>query len=163
MRFVSSCAGIALVLATVIFWQESRALSKPSFRGQSKSVVAEPGLSDLLESKIRTAWTAFKNKNKQAYSEFLADDFIAVYADGEGTRDKAHVLRDVDSSVVSEVLLSRFNVAPLGSDAAFVTYEAFLQFPPKAGVRFEKVYISEVWVKRDGQWKSLHYQETRVK
>jgi len=25
------------------------------------------------------------------------------------------------------------------------------------------VYISELWVKRAGQWKELHYQETRVK
>jgi hypothetical protein len=25
------------------------------------------------------------------------------------------------------------------------------------------VYITELWVKRAGQWKELHYQETHVK
>jgi len=163
MRFIGSCSCVALMFATLTFWQNAAVLNMARDRDQPKSASSQSRLNDELESKIRTAWAAFKNKNKQAYGEFLTDDFIAVYADGEGTRDKAHVLRDVDGSVVSEVLLSRFAVLPLASDAAFVTYEAFIQFPPKAGVRFEKVYISEVWVKRDGQWKSLHYQETRVK
>jgi len=26
-----------------------------------------------------------------------------------------------------------------------------------------RVYIGEIWVQRAGQWKELHYQETRVK
>jgi hypothetical protein len=30
-------------------------------------------------------------------------------------------------------------------------------------VKFEKILVGEIWVKRDGQWKALHYQETRVK
>lgn len=163
MRHVCIRPCTTLVIATVSLWQAPGATRKVGESGQSSNVSAPSDLNDMLESKIRTAWTAFKNKNKRAYAEFLADDFIAVYADGEGTRDKAHVLSDVDGSVVREVSLSRFNVAPLSSETAFVTYETFLQFPPKAGVHFERVYIGEVWIKRDGQWESLHYQETRVK
>jgi len=30
-------------------------------------------------------------------------------------------------------------------------------------VPFEKNFVGEIWVKRDDQWKALHYQETRVK
>jgi hypothetical protein len=30
-------------------------------------------------------------------------------------------------------------------------------------VRYSRVYISELWVKRGGEWKDLHYQETHVK
>lgn len=143
MRFISSCACIALAVAVVSFWHESRALSTSNSLNQSKSVLADPGLNDLLESRIRGAWAAFKNKDKQAYSDFLADNFVAVYADGEGTRDKAHVLRDVDSSVVSKVLLSRFNAVALGSDASFVTYEAFLQFPPRLGLDSRKCTLAK--------------------
>ncbi|MGA9806665.1 MAG: hypothetical protein WBQ56_03150, partial [Candidatus Sulfotelmatobacter sp.] len=54
-------------------------------------------------------------------------------------------------------------VIPLGPDAALVIYESTMQFPPKSVIRYSRVYISEVWVKRAGQWKELHYQETRVK
>jgi len=44
-----------------------------------------------------------------------------------------------------------------------VRYEAFFKFPPKSAVRFEKVMIGEIWVRRNGEWKSWRYQETRVK
>jgi hypothetical protein len=30
-------------------------------------------------------------------------------------------------------------------------------------VRYSRVYISEFWAKRGGQWKEVHYQETQVK
>jgi hypothetical protein len=54
-------------------------------------------------------------------------------------------------------------LVPLGPDAAFVIYESTMQFPPRAQVRYSRVYITELWMKRGGQWKEVHYQETRVK
>ena len=55
------------------------------------------------------------------------------------------------------------SVIPAGPDAALVIYEVTMQFPPKSVVRYSRVYISEFWVKRGGQWKEVHYQETHVK
>jgi hypothetical protein len=54
-------------------------------------------------------------------------------------------------------------VTPLGPEAAFVIYEVTMEFPPKAQVRYLRVYVGELWVKRAGQWKIQHYQETKVK
>lgn len=139
-----------------------QARDQANARTNASAPVSE-NLSELLEGKIRAAWAAFQSKDKKAYGEFLADDFIAVEADKEGERNKWHVLREVDNSVVDKLILSLFKVTPLGPDAAFVTYEAFIQFPPRAAIRFEKIYISEVWVKRKGEWKTLHYQETNVR
>jgi hypothetical protein len=56
-----------------------------------------------------------------------------------------------------------FKLIPLDPDAVLAIYESTMQFPPKAQVRYTRVYISELWVKRAGQWKVLHYQETHVK
>jgi hypothetical protein len=50
-----------------------------------------------------------------------------------------------------------------GPDAALVIYEVTMQFPPKAQVRYSRVYISSLWVKRAGEWKEVHYQETNVR
>lgn len=163
MQNFMSCACLALQLTRFAFAQQPASKEKASDVKQASSASAQANLDQILETKIRAAWGAFKNKDKNAYSDFLTNDFIAVEADNEGTRNKWHVLREVESSMVHDYVLSLFKVTQLGPDAAFVTYEASIQFPPKAQVRFERVYIGEVWVKRDGQWKALHYQETRVK
>jgi hypothetical protein len=120
-------------------------------------------LKDILQPKIDVEWTAFKNKDPKAYGDLLADDFIAVEVDSEGTRNKVQAVREIERSTVTDFTLARIDVRPLGDDAAMVTYEVFLQFPPSAQVRFLRVYVSEIWQRMAGDWKAIHYQETRVR
>jgi len=127
------------------------------------SGTADKKLEDLLESKIQASWEAFKKKDKKAYAEFLADDFMAVEEDGKGERTKTQVLREVDQSVVHDFRVQLFRMDRISADAVLMTYENFIQFPPGAGVRFERIFISEIWVKRNGEWKSWRYQATKVK
>jgi hypothetical protein len=88
---------------------------------------------------------------------------MAVEEDGLGERDKSRVLREVGENVVYDYKLQLFRMDPIAPDAALVTYENVIQFPPRAGSRFEKIFISEIWVKRNGHWKSWRYQATKVK
>jgi len=118
---------------------------------------------DILEAKVRAGWEAFKKKDKKAYRDLLADDFEGVENDGEGTRSKTHTVNEIDGGNVYNYSLFGIKVMPLGQDAAFITYEVTLEFPPKAQIRYSRVYVSELWLKRDGQWKERHYQETHVK
>ena len=130
---------------------------------QSSPSPATVGVTNVLEDRIRAEWEAFKKKDKKTYGELLADDYVAVEADGDGERNKAQMLREIEHSMITEYTLSFLKVTPLGPEAAFARYEVFFRFPPKSAVPFEKVLIGEVWIKRNGQWKALHYQETRVK
>ena len=130
---------------------------------QSSSVASDKKLADLLESKIRAAWKAFKDKDKKAYAEFLTDDFMAVEEDGQGERTKMVVLREVGESVVHDYQVQLLRVDPIAPGAQLVTYENVIQFPSGARSRFEKIFISEIWVKRNGEWKSWRYQATKVK
>jgi hypothetical protein len=175
------CACVALISASAAFGQQT---AKPAGTGQdagakqpgpssteasksatkqASSAAADQKLADLLESKIRAAWAAFKNKNKQAYGDFLTHDYMAVEDDGQGERTKMVVLREVGESNVYDYKLQLFRTDPIAPDAALVTYENVIEFPPKAGSRFEKIFISEIWLKRNGQWKSWRYQATKVK
>jgi Domain of unknown function (DUF4440) len=120
-------------------------------------------LTNMFDAKIKAEWEAIKKKDQKAYGEFLTDDFIGVEADREGERYKWKALMELQESAVTEYTLSFLKVTPLCSEAAFVRYEVFVRFPPKSVVRFEKILVGEVWVKRSGQWKVLHYQETKVK
>jgi hypothetical protein len=126
-------------------------------------VSTDPGLKDVFEAKIKAEWEAIKNKDKKAYGELLADDYQGVEVDGRGERNKIQALNELVDGNVYNYTFWGFKLIPLGPDAAFVIYEVTLQFPPKSVTRYSRFYITELWVKRGGAWKELHYQETSVK
>jgi uncharacterized protein (TIGR02246 family) len=154
---------IALALSCVAFAQQPAATKKASASPPSKTTAAQPKLAGLLEAKVRAAWDAFKKKDKNAYAEFLTDDFQAVESDGDGERAKLHVLGEVEHCMYTDYTLQMFQVQPLGPDYAFVTYESSMQFPRTSTLRFRRVFIGELWTQRDGKWKMMRYQETQVR
>jgi len=83
--------------------------------------------------------------------------------DGRGERNKIQAVNEMAEQNVFSYTLWGMKLVPLGPDAAFVIYESTMQFPPRAQVRYSRVYITELWMKRGGQWKEVHYQETHVK
>jgi hypothetical protein len=159
-HFVFACiAGLtSLALA-----QQPAVPAKSVQSPPSTSVSPDSALKDMFNAKIKTEWDALKNKDKKAYAELLADDYQGVEVDGSGERTKLQAVNELANTNVSNYTLWGLKVIPLGQDAALVIYESTIQFPPKSVVHFSRVYISELWVKRDGQWKELHYQETHVK
>jgi len=173
MRNVVLAAGAIFLLPWVTLGRQTAPPKAPSGTAQTAPAAATAGkpekltpeqeLTNLFDGKIHAEWEAFKNRDKKAYGELLADDYIAVEADGDGERSKTRMLREVEHSMYTSYNLSFLKVIPLGPEAAFVRYEAFFRFPVKAGVPFEKVLIGEIWVKRGGEWRAIHYQETRVK
>jgi ketosteroid isomerase-like protein len=170
---LSSCMAIALPCIAIA--QQPASAEKPATVGNpapaakpaqstpAKTGAAQPELADLLEAKVRAAWAAFKNKDKDGYAAFLTDDFQAVESDGDGERSKAKTLREVEHSMYTDYLLQMFQVQALGTHYAFVTYESSMQFPKTAALRFRRVFIGELWTNRDGEWKMMRYQETAVR
>jgi ketosteroid isomerase-like protein len=158
---LSSC--VALALPCCALAQAPAAASKAPAGATPGHSVADSKLADLLEAKVRAAWAAFKNKDKDGYAKFLTDDFQAVESDGEGERPKRHVLGEVEHCMYTDYLLQFFQVQPLGSDYAFVTYESSMQFPKGSALRFRRVFIGELWTQRSGQWQMMRYQETLVR
>jgi len=160
-RLLGAC--IALALPCFAFTQEPAAADRP-FAGAAPNIAAAHSpLGDLLEGKVRAAWSTFKNKDTLGYAKFLTDDFHAVEADGEGERTKRHVLGEVEHCMYTDYLLQFFLVQPLGSDYAFVTYESSMRFPKRSALPFRRVFIGELWTKRNGDWKMMRYQETLVR
>jgi len=158
MRNDFACWCAALVLGCFVFWQNQQGAS-----GQAVKQAAAAELTNLLDAKINAEWQAIKSKDPKAYGDLLREEYVAVEADGGGERYKWKALQELQQSAVADFTLSFLKVTPLCPDAAFARYEVFIKFPPKSTVRFEKVLVGEIWVKREGQWKALHYQETRVK
>ncbi|MGA3194046.1 MAG: nuclear transport factor 2 family protein [Terriglobales bacterium] len=120
-------------------------------------------LKEMFESKVRAEWDALKKKDAKAYGELLADDYEGVEVDGQGERTKSQAISEVASGNVFDYTLWGFKLVSSTPDTAFVVFEITMQFPPRSVVRYSRVYIGELWVKRNGEWKDLHYQETHVK
>jgi hypothetical protein len=163
MRIYFAVACAVLLMACTAFGQQPPAAKGPPPTNLHSNTAAPADLSELLQANIRGMWAAFRDKKKQAYADYLWDDYEAVEEDAQGERNKLRVLREVDDNNVNEYMLQAFQVDSLGPDAALVTYENFIKFPPKSVLRFEKIFISEIWLRRHGQWKAWRYQATRVK
>lgn len=163
MRILTGCVFVASFLACLAWTQQPAGKGKSSGRPQPASASASTSLKQVLESNVKTEWEAFKKKDKQAYSNLLADDFVAVEDDNQGMRNKSAAAAEIDGSVVRDYHLFALNVVPLDANAALVTYEITLDFPMTAQVRLKRVLVSEVWLKRNGQWKERYYQETHVR
>ena len=165
MRKYRLCGGLVLVLASFAPAQQPAAneIAAPGKDKRASLTSTQPDLKTILEGNVKAEWEAFKKKDKQAYGDLLADDFVAVEDDGEGARNKIHSVNEIPTSNIHSYTLSFFKLLPLASDAALVTYEITMEFPTKAVNRYKRVFISELWIRRNGQWKARHYQETRVK
>jgi hypothetical protein len=162
MRFCFTLVCI-VALISVAPTQPPATPPNPGEKPPSSSISADSALQAMFESKIKAEWEALKNKDKKGYAELLAEDYQGVEVDGRGEQNKIQAVNELVTENVINYTLWGFKLIPLGPDAALVIYESTIQFPPTAQVRYSRVYISEIWVKRAGQWKELHYQETRVK
>jgi uncharacterized protein (TIGR02246 family) len=154
-------SGVILLLTSYAAAQTGQPMQRAGTPAPSGA--AQATLSGVMEANVKAEWDAFQNKDKKAYAELLAEDFVAIEDDGEGMRKKRTAVEEVDRSVISKYYLFGLNVLPLGPDTALVTYEITMEFPAKAQVRFKRVLVSELWLKREGKWKMRYYQETRVR
>ncbi|MFZ0138909.1 MAG: nuclear transport factor 2 family protein [Candidatus Sulfotelmatobacter sp.] len=150
----------SVVLAQQPTTPPKTAASRPS---SSASADSDSALKNMFNAKIKVEWDAIKNKDKKSYGELLADDYQGVEIDGQGERTRIQALNELPDTNVFNYTLWGLKVISLGPDAAFVVYESTIQFPPRSAIRYSRVYIGELWMKRAGQWKLVHYQETHVK
>jgi hypothetical protein len=162
MRRYCVLMSVVALIATAVA-QQPAAPSKPGESAPIGSVSTDPAVKAMFEAKARAEWEAIKNKDKKAYGALLADDYQGVAVDLRGERNKIQSINDLADQNSFNYTLERVKVLPLGDNAAFVIYDVTMQFPPKAQLRFSRIYIGEVWVKRSGEWQLLHYQETHVK
>ena len=152
---------ILLIIPSSMHYLSAKAPPQPQL--SAKSDPTKQALQNALEPKVKAEWEALKKKDKYAFGSLLTDDFEAVEDDGDGARNKLHAVSEAEHSNIYNYSMAFFNPNALGPDAAFVTYEVTMEFPPKATFRFKRIFVTEIWVKQGSEWKERHYQETRVK
>ena len=133
------------------------------------AAVASPAGAQRVKSdqdtliELEQKWdAAFRNRDVKFIETLLADDFIVTYDDGS-RGDKAKELslaanfnQQIDSSTLDEFVIK------VNGNTAVVWFTLHLLGPVNGKpVAITYRYV-DVWVNRDGEWKCVASQSTRV-
>lgn len=133
-------------------------LAGPAARAQDQPDIAT--LRETLMALEKESWEYLKTRDRAAMRRFLPDDAVLIFA---GARyDKRGML-----DRMSNYRLDDYEIAPtyglrvISPDAAVLIYRV----TSRGQVRFdravdEKVLATSLYVRRDGKWWSVLYQET---
>jgi ketosteroid isomerase-like protein len=112
---------------------------------------------ELLELKDQ-ALEATKRKDGAFYSNYLADDAIAVVP--FGIFDKQAVVQQMSGdSPFRSLHVDDTRAVVLNRDAGLVTYKATFESTDSDKKTFQ-VFVTTVYARIDGAWKGVHYQQT---
>jgi RNA polymerase sigma factor (sigma-70 family) len=119
------------------------------------------GLRDTLLALEKRSWEATKKKDVKELRKLCAEDYEAVLSDGSRlTRDEFFDLFPLFE--VKSYALSDVRARPLGPDAALITYKVKSKTVIAGVALDEETQISSTWVRRDGEWRNVFYQETSI-
>jgi len=105
---------------------------------------------------------AFHNHDQKFIETVLADEFIATYGDGSrGDKAKELSLALDDRQQVDSSTLDEFIVKVYGNNAV-VWFTQHLVGPVKGKPVAVTYRYVDMWVNRDGKWKCVASQSTRV-
>jgi uncharacterized protein DUF4440 len=151
----------SLALAAVL------ALAGPVFAGtpaRAQTLIDTRKLREALMALERQAWDYMKTRDRAALRRFLADDLLQIYADG--SRYSKNEFLDY----VSNYRLDSYDIEPtyavrsISPGVAALVYRVTSRGAARLDrTRTDKVLATSLYVRRDGQWTSVLYQETPSK
>lgn len=107
-----------------------------------------------LESKV---WDALVDGDAEADRELLSSDFVGVYPTGFAGRDD-HVGELADGPTVTSYSISDARLITVSGDTVMLCYRADCLMSGRD--ERETMYISSLWVDRDGRWWNTFSQDT---
>jgi hypothetical protein len=125
----------------------------PAFAADSASVEA------TLIQMEKDSWVAWQNHDGKFYEGFLSGDHTEMGFGGPST--KADVIAGVKSGcTVKSYSVDKFKVTQFSDDTALVTYHAAQDTMCGTYPVPSPVWVSSLYVKRDGKWLNALYQQT---
>ena len=127
---------------------------------------ARAGEAETIDAIVKAAAAldqAFEAQGTKAVTDLMTPDPVAVTPYYDGPQTVADQLGSLPKLKYEQTIDSKPTVAVLCSDAAARTFEAELNGSFEGKPIASKVYVSEIWVKRDGAWAEKLYQVTALK
>ncbi|HEV7505457.1 MAG TPA: nuclear transport factor 2 family protein [Thermoanaerobaculia bacterium] len=136
-----------------------------SFAASAFGQAAQPEkstLKDTLADLEKQSWEAWKNHDGKFFQGFLTDDHVEVGFGGP--TDKKTVVSGVASPIcaVKSYTVDHFELIQFGPDTALLYYHAAQDTTCGGQPVPSPVWVSSLYVKRDGHWLNALYQQTQT-
>lgn len=126
--------------------------------GSSSMFAADPAGKEV-EAAIQTLNDAFKTHDSSKIKALMTDDHTAVTPWG-GKQNRDDQINSLPDLKLTEYDPSLMAVTMIGTDGALVTYSLKMKGTFKKKALPAHCLVSAVWIRKDGKWLELHYQET---
>jgi len=119
-------------------------------------------LKETLINLEKQSWVAWKNHDGKFFQDFLSDDHVEIGAGG--LTNKATVVAGVASPVchVNSYTVEKFSLTIFDANTALLTYHAAQDTTCNGNPVPSPVWVSSLYVKRNGRWLNALYQQTRA-
>jgi len=118
---------------------------------------------ELIELE-RTGWDFMRNNNQDGMRHFLDDDALLIFGDGQRYNKRQTLELMKDFALVDLSIEPSYAVRPLTPGVATLLYRVTYSGRFKGGKPTTvKALSSSLYVRRDGKWWSVLYQETPVR
>ncbi|MCP2263077.1 DUF4440 domain-containing protein [Promicromonospora thailandica] len=106
-----------------------------------------------LETRV---WDALVAGDPDADRALLSEDFVGLYPTGFATRDE-HAAELADGPTVTSYRITQERVVEVAPGSVLLCYRA--DYEPAGGGEPEAMYVSSLWVERDGRWWNTFSQD----
>lgn len=119
-------------------------------------------LKDELLAKEKSSWTAWGKRDGQFFKDYLTADAVSAVAGAGVTSGRDKIVADTSANtcVLKSFSFADPTLKKLGDDAAVIGYVATQDATCDGKPLPPKVYATSIYVRKDGNWRSMHYQET---
>jgi hypothetical protein len=128
----------------------------PGCGGSSGAPAPDAGEIEALE---RQMWEDWKNRNWEAMRGRISGDAVILGAEGIMDRDGVVAAMAKQTCDVQDVALEDVKVTALAPTVALITYHAS-GTGTCDGQPIGAGSTSSIWVQRDGQWQTVHHQQS---
>lgn len=117
-------------------------------------------LKEALVKLEKQSWEAWKNRDGKFFQNFLSDDHVELGFGGPSS--KSSVVAFVGSPVclVKSYDVEHFQLTIFDTNTALLTYHAIQDTTCGGKPVPSPVWVSSLYVKRDGHWLNVLYQQT---
>lgn len=106
------------------------------------------------------AWELAKKKDKANLDKLLSEDFVEITEDG--LFDKAGILANLDNLTLTDYSPTDFTIRNYAPNMVQLIFKVTVTGTFKGHAFQNHNYASSIWMKRDGQWQNVFFQETDI-